>query len=54
MTQPVRRVVTGLDAQGRARVLIDAPSPHVMEGPTGAITRDLVKRRVPRHLRLQG
>ncbi len=38
MTQPVRRVVTGLDADGRSRVLIDGPCPHVMESPTGAIT----------------
>lgn len=38
MHKPVRRVVTGLDAEGRSRVLSDGPSPHVMEGPTAAIT----------------
>lgn len=38
MPQAVRRVVTGLNQAGRARVLIDAPSPHVMERAASAIT----------------
>ncbi|NQZ98960.1 MAG: cupin domain-containing protein [Myxococcales bacterium] len=35
---PVRRIVTGLNDQGRARAVIDAPSPHVTESPAGEIT----------------
>lgn len=38
MGRPVRRVVTGLDARGRARVQIDGPSPHVMQSPAGTVT----------------
>ncbi len=38
MAQSVRRVVTGLNENGRARVLMDGPSPHVMEGAASAIT----------------
>ena len=38
MQHAVRRVVTGLDAEGRSRVLIDGPSPHAMESPAGVIT----------------
>jgi mannose-6-phosphate isomerase-like protein (cupin superfamily) len=33
MLRPVRRIVTGHDAQGRSVVLSDAPSPHVLENP---------------------
>lgn len=35
MAKPVRRVVTGLSSKGEATVLIDSPSPHVMEIPAG-------------------
>lgn len=38
MTRPVRRVITGLDENGRSRVLIDGPSPHVTDLPNGGIT----------------
>ncbi len=38
MPQSVRRVVTGLNKNGRARVLIDSPSPHVMDSGASAIT----------------
>lgn len=38
MAQSVRRVVTGLNEEGRARVLSDGPSPHVMEaGPSALV-----------------
>ena len=33
MLRPVRRIVTGHDAQGRSIVLSDALSPHVLENP---------------------
>lgn len=33
MLRPVRRIVTGHDAQGRSIVLSDAVSPHVLENP---------------------
>jgi mannose-6-phosphate isomerase-like protein (cupin superfamily) len=33
MLRPVRRIVTGHDAQGRSIVLSDAPSPHLLENP---------------------
>ena len=33
MLQPVRRVVTGHDAQGRSIIVSDAPSPHIKENP---------------------
>ena len=36
MPHPVRRVVTGLNENGRARVLIDSPSPHVMDSGASA------------------
>ncbi len=38
MPQDVRRVVTGLDSKGRARVLMDGPSPHYEDRPSGRIT----------------
>ena len=38
MPHPVRRVVTGLNENGRARVLIDSPSPHVMDSGASAVT----------------
>lgn len=38
MPQSVRRVVTGLNQDGRARILIDSPSPHVMDSGASAIT----------------
>ncbi len=38
MAQSVRRVVTGLNEAGRARVLMDGPSPHVMTGAASTIT----------------
>lgn len=38
MPQSVRRIITGLNKDGRARVLIDSPSPHVMDGGASAIT----------------
>lgn len=31
--RPVRRIVTGHDAQGRATVISDAPSPHIRTSP---------------------
>ncbi len=34
MLRPVRRIVTGHDAEGKSIVLSDAPSPHVLENPT--------------------
>ena len=37
-TMPIRRVVTGLDNAGRARVLIDEACPHVTESPAGEVT----------------
>ena len=38
MPQDVRRVVTGLNKDGRARVLTDGPSPHFEDRPSGRIT----------------
>ncbi len=35
---PIRRVVTGLNNAGRARVLIDEACPHVTESPGGEVT----------------
>ena len=37
MIEPVRRVVTGLDANGRARVLMDGPCPHVQNGAAASL-----------------
>lgn len=38
MAQQVRRVVTGLDANGRSRVTIDGLSPHVMARDASGVT----------------
>lgn len=38
MARSVRRVVTGLDTNGRSRVTIDEPSPHVKATDASAIT----------------
>ncbi len=34
MLRPVRRIVTGHNAEGKSIVLSDGPSPHVLENPT--------------------
>ena len=33
MTRPMRRVVTGHDAHGKSIIIMDGPSPHVLEIP---------------------
>ena len=33
MIKPIRRIVTGHSAQGRSRIVSDAPSPHVLTLP---------------------
>ena len=33
MTRPMRRVVTGHDAHGKSIIVMDGPSPHVLELP---------------------
>ncbi len=35
---PIRRVVTGLNEAGRARVISDGPCPHVTISPAGEVT----------------
>jgi mannose-6-phosphate isomerase-like protein (cupin superfamily) len=38
MARPIRRVVTGHDAQGRSVFIMDGPSPHVFRRGTGSAT----------------
>jgi mannose-6-phosphate isomerase-like protein (cupin superfamily) len=38
MSRPIRRVVTGHDAQGKSIFVADGPSPHVMSRSTGSVT----------------
>jgi uncharacterized cupin superfamily protein len=42
MAKPVRRVVTGHDASGKAVALIDAVSPHVLRYETGGFTATML------------
>jgi hypothetical protein len=38
MSRPIRRVVTGHNAQGKSIFVADGPSPHVMQRGTGSVT----------------
>ena len=38
MSKPIRRVVTGHNAQGKSIFVADGPSPHVMQRGTGSVT----------------
>ncbi|HEX9835347.1 MAG TPA: cupin domain-containing protein, partial [Alphaproteobacteria bacterium] len=42
MAKPVRRVVTGHDARGKAVALMDAASPHVLRYETGGFTATML------------
>ena len=38
MSKPIRRVVTGHNAEGKSVFVSDGPSPHVMQRGTGSVT----------------